>query len=206
MDRSKPSGRGNGLTVKIRSRNPFDQAALSLERLKNGTPTQRAAYAALAQARLWDVLRKFNPTLAGTIPLDVDIPGSDLDVLCEVHEFDPFAARIQKRYGRLPGFHQKLKILEGIPSHIARFTFCNFPIEIVGQPLPVARQRAFRHMVAEAYLLQRAGEPARAGIRALKLAGLKTEPAFGEYFFLGGNPYDLLLILADSILQETFSA
>ncbi len=41
-----------------------------------------------------------------------------------------------------------------------------------------------------------ADDEARSAIRALKASGLKTEPTFGRYFDLSGDPYLRLLELA----------
>lgn len=183
---------------------------LNLEYLKKGTPTQQAAFAVLQDAHLFELLASFCPVLAGTIPLDVDLPGSDLDILCEVREFAPFATRIRGAFGHLPDFYQNTKALNGVASHITRFTWTltpngvSFPIEIVGQAVPTGEQRAFRHLVAEARLLAWDGEAARNTIRALKRAGMKTEPAFAHYFGLGGEPFAAVLAVADWE-EETFA-
>ncbi|GAB4578235.1 MAG: DUF4269 domain-containing protein [Anaerolineales bacterium] len=161
--------------------------------LLTGTPTQRAAYEALTQTGLLEILREFSPTLVGTIPLDIDIPGSDLDILCEVSDFPPFATLTQASFGHFPNFYQNTKLLNNLPSHITRFTFGGFPIEIVAQPIPITEQRAYRHLLAEAHLLAQGSEAARTAICALKLSGMKTEPAFGQYFGLQGDPYQVLL-------------
>ncbi len=178
--------------------------------LETGPTTQRLAHAALVQANIFTLLAEFHPALAGTLPLAIDIPGSDLDILCEVYDFASFAALIQHHYAHLPDFYQNEKHLNDIPSHVSRFTWelietggnpteratpheIRFPIEIVAQPIPVREQRAFRHLRAEAHLLEQGGDPARAAIRALKLFGIKTEPAFGQYFGLVGDPYQILL-------------
>ncbi len=152
--------------------------------------------------------------LAGTIPLEIDIPSSDLDILCEVYDFTPYAATLKNLYGHLPAFEQKTKDLNGVISHISRFTIhasfntaefpdysnvteAPFPVEIVAQPIPSVRQRAFLHLCAEVRLLTLGGDPARAAIRALKVSGVKTEPAFGQYFGLEGDPYQVLLDLVE---------
>ena len=183
---------------------------LNIHYLLAGIPIQRAAYAAITQTKILEILREFTPTLAGTIPLDIDIPGSDLDILCEEYDFPSFARLVQKHFAYLADFEQKTKSLNGVQSLISRFTWelesnhlkeplkMSFPIEIVAQPVPTQAQRAFRHMVAEAQLLAAGGETARQAIRTLKLSGLKTEPAFGSYFQLEGEPYLTLLEMAGS--------
>lgn len=201
------------------------QTLLTIEYLCSGTPRQRAAYRTLTQAGIFEQLAEYHPVLAGTIPLEIDIPSSDLDILCEVYNFAPYAAALKNLYGHLPAFGQKTKELNGVISHISRFTIhasfniaefsdysnvieAPFPVEIVAQPIPTERQRAFLHLCAEARLLTLGGDPARAAIRALKRSGVKTESAFGQYFGLEGDPYQVLLTLGgrgDLELQKLFS-
>ncbi len=52
--------------------------------LLHGTATQQAAYHTLEALRIFPLPGAFDPMLAGTIPLDIDIPGSDLDMVCSV--------------------------------------------------------------------------------------------------------------------------
>ena len=48
--------------------------------LLHGTATQRAAYHALEALQVSALLQALDPVLAGTIPLGIDVPGSDLDI------------------------------------------------------------------------------------------------------------------------------
>src|SRR6266849_3193754 len=59
--------------------------------LLRGTATQQAAYHALEALRVFPLLSAFDPVLAGTIPPDVDVPGSDLDIVCYAEDVDTFA-------------------------------------------------------------------------------------------------------------------
>ena len=65
----------------------------------------------------------------------------------------------------------------------------------LGQACPVSQQRAYRHMVVEARLLELGGEPLQSAIIALKRSGLKTEPAFARCLGIHGDPYLALLAL-----------
>ena len=176
--------------------------------LKTGTPRQQVAYLTLRLLGIFDTLKEFTPVLVGTIPIDIDIPGSDLDIICHAAELDPFHQVVLEAYEEIPNFQVERKPIEGIPSIVARFPFKGFLIEIFGQALPVDAQRAYRHMVLEARLMALFGEEARTNIRKLKQSGLKTEPAFGRYFHLEGDPYLALLkleTLSDDELWERFS-
>ncbi|HZQ37565.1 MAG TPA: DUF4269 domain-containing protein [Dehalococcoidia bacterium] len=169
---------------------------LTLDYLGQGTLRQRAAAAALAKLGVFERLAPFGPLLAGTIPLDVDLPGSDLDVLCEAHDPDAFVAAARAGFGQCDGFSHHRAEHQGLPAAIVRFQAEGFAVELFGQPLPAAQQQAFLHLVAEARLLAAGGSDDREAIRALKLEGLNTEPAFGERFMLTGDPYVTLRQLA----------
>jgi len=155
-----------------------------------------AAKQTLARLNLFADLAPFHPTLTGTIPLNIDIPGSDLDIICEARDLSAFAGRLAALYGHRPGFALAHQQANGLPVVVCRFQADDFPIEIFGQPRPVQAQNAWRHLLAEGRLLAMGGPAARQRIRQLKALGLKTEPAFAEYFALPGNPYETLYRLA----------
>jgi hypothetical protein len=142
------------------------------------------------------VLRDYYPVLAGTIPLGIDVDGSDLDVICQADDLEAFAGCVRAAYGSCEGFRLRRKSINGLPTVIASFHAYGFPVEIFAQPLPVTEQNAYRHMQVEARLLAIGGDEARRAIHRLKAQGMKTEPAFAQYFGLRGDPYRVLLELA----------
>ncbi len=77
---------------------------LDFASLRDGNDRQRAAHGVLAELRIFEILAPYHAMLSGTIPLAIDIPESDLDVLCEVHDFDGFAAVLEDAYGDAPDF------------------------------------------------------------------------------------------------------
>lgn len=158
----------------------------------------RAAETVIRSLGLMEDLAEHGPVLCGTIPLGIDLPDSDLDIVCEAEEPAGFAARVTALYGCLEGFAIKPKVVNELPTVIARFRYGGFDFELFGQPRPAREQNAYRHMVAEARLLALAGPEAAEAIRALKASGLKTEPAFAAYFGLEGDPYKVLLALAEA--------
>lgn len=164
--------------------------------LERGSARQRAAHAAIRSLGVMEALAGYGPVLCGTIPLGIDLPESDLDIVCEAAEPAAFAARVTALFGGLEGFRTREKVVNGLPTVIVRFRHAGFDFELFGHPRPAREQNAYRHMVAEARLLALAGPEAAEAIRALKAGGLKTEPAFAAYFGLGGDPYAVLLDLA----------
>ena len=165
--------------------------------LARGTPRQRDAARALIEAGVFERLAAYRPVLAGTIPIGIDVDGSDLDVLCEVHDFRPFAADVARHFGRFEGFAWKpLRFRQGALSATVRFACGGYRLEIFAQALAIARQQAWRHMMVQARLLSRErGDVLRAAVMERRHGGMKTEPAFAETLGLAGDAYAALLAL-----------
>jgi hypothetical protein len=162
--------------------------------LHAGTPRQRAAWEAIHRLGIMERLQAYQPVLAGTIPLDIDVADSDLDVICCASDLDAFDRFVRDAFGRQDGFSQQRCDVNGVPSSVTSFWHGGFAFELFAQPVPADRQNAYRHMVMEARLLALSGEQAREGIRELKRNGMKTEPAFARYFGIpGDDPYQALL-------------
>lgn len=167
-----------------------------IDYLKNGNERQRRAYELLTKHHVFEKLRYYSPILAGTIPIEIDIEGSDLDLIFEVDlEFEEdflddlmFSKFIPYDVG------VEYPIVNGEKCITLNFMLDGFPIEIFGQNKPTNQQNAYLHMVAEYKILQEKGEEFKQKIIELKKQGIKTEPAFGMLLGLE-NPYEELLKL-----------
>lgn len=164
--------------------------------LARGNARQQHAYRALQALGVFDILRDYSPILVGTVPLDIDIEGSDLDIICEARDLAAFARQVTSAFGAHARFRIEQKSADGTPRVVADFEFDGWPVQIFGQPRPATEQNAYRHMLVEARVLAMGGEVAREEIRRLKQAGVKTEPAFAQYLHLEGDPYAALLQLS----------
>lgn len=174
----------------------------SLDRLASGTPRQRSAAAALRELDLFAILEAYSPVLAGTVPIDVDIPSSDLDVICEAGDLERFLRETEANFAHLDGYSSRRHLSQELPSVTVSFRWKDWAFELFAQPREAVRQNACRHMVAEGRLLKLSGAEARSAIRRLKEQGMKTEPAFARHFRLSGDPYARLLELADAGDEE----
>lgn len=162
--------------------------------LQNGTTRQQEAFTVLRQNRVLEELGPFNPVLVGTIPINIDIETSDLDIICcfeNKHFFRDTIIRLFRDF-ELFSIREREEKEETV---ISRFFTGGFMIEIFGQNIPCLQQLAYRHMLAEYELLNKYGEPFRRQIIALKKQGYKTEPAFAKLLGLQGDPYQALLQL-----------
>lgn len=163
-------------------------------RLANGSADQRRAHDVLTRHRLFDRLAGWDAGLAGTFPLDIAVPGSDLDILVHAPTPDRLASHLDQEFGGESGYARRMIQVADGPALVAGFALDGMPVEIFVQALPVERQMAWRHMLVEARLL--ALRPSlRPKIKALKAAGMKTEPAFCHLLSLEGDAYAALLTL-----------
>lgn len=161
--------------------------------LQNGSRRQQEAYDLLAGNRLLQQLSAYDPILAGTIPLTINIENSDLDIICYFRDQPEFIQTVTALFKRETGFVIRVQEQPEGTAVIANFCLGSFDIEIFGQNIPVQQQYAYRHMLTEHALLCRFGEALRQQVITLKRRGYKTEPAFALALGLEGDPYTILL-------------
>ena len=166
---------------------------LTIDYLLHGTTLQQAAYHLLKGNCILEALAPYTPVLVGTIPLNIAIEGSDLDILYQYTNAESFIERVTVAFSNYKGFDIRTAIINGTESVICNCFIENFELEIFGQAIPVTAQYGYRHMVIEYQILLEKGEAFRQQIITLKQQGYKTEPAFAMLLNLEGNPYEALL-------------
>ncbi len=152
--------------------------------LSKGSTIQQAGLRAIIDSGIMNSLKEFTPIVVGTLPLDLFISTSDIDIICTFTDIEKFESRLN---------NSSRKDLSGVASVISNFDFNGFAFEIVGQPIPVTKQFAYRHMVIEWDILEKKGDVFKSQIISLKENGVKTEPAFAQLLDLPGDPYLALL-------------
>lgn len=140
-------------------------------------------------------LNSFDPIPVGTIPLNIDIPTSGLDIICFFSSTKEFVETINNNFGNEPNFTVREVIIAGNFCIVANFLTQDFVIEIFGQNIPTKKQLAYRHLLIEYNLLKQYGEKLRQRIINLKNEGFKTETAFAVELNLTGDPHTSLLKL-----------
>lgn len=166
---------------------------LNINYLKSGTARQQKAFEVLNENLILQKLSEFTPILVGTIPINIDIASSDLDIACHWKDKNHFIEIVKNHFSEEKDFQIYEKEISGNEAVVSNFFVDNFEIEIFGQNIPVQEQFGFRHMIIEAAILENYGEDFRRKIVALKKQGIKTEPAFAQLLNLKGNPYEALL-------------
>ena len=170
----------------------------NIEYLKTGSRIQKRSYKILKDLQIMEDLREYNPLLTGTIPIGIDIEGSDLDIICEVKDFDDFEGSMKKRYGSA----ERYRVRRNQDNIVINFNFNGMEIEIYGEDKPAQEQNAYRHMLVESRLLELGGEEFRRKVVELKRGGVKTEPAFCIALGVEGDPYENML--DEELMLEAF--
>lgn len=161
--------------------------------LKDGNEKQKMAFEVLTQFRVLEKLSDFNPILVGTIPINIDIENSDLDIVCYWEDKLNFIEKVKDLFGKKNHFTINEVLINNQESVVANFYLGTFEIEIFGQNIPTKNQNGYKHMVIEDQILRSRDENFRLEIIKLKQNGYKTEPAFGMLLGLNGNVYEELL-------------
>ncbi|WP_096187870.1 DUF4269 domain-containing protein [Evansella halocellulosilytica] len=166
----------------------------TIDYLKEGSVIQQKAYHAITSLELMNDLVQYTPVLCGTIPINIHLTNSDLDIIFEVQEdqFSTFEKSVHRLYGHYDHFKVKHMTIRHTPVFKANFHFGGFEFELFAQPISVTKQRAYQHMVVEHALLNLFPE-LKERIIELKENGYKTEPAFAQALNIQGDPYDELI-------------
>jgi hypothetical protein len=149
---------------------------------------------AMRRLGVMSALAAFDPHLAGTLPLRVNLPTSDLDILCHAVEPDQFAATLWETFSGETDFSLRQWIGADRPV-VASFVAHGWPFQVFGQKKPVREQNGWRHFLAECRLLKLGGPAFRAAVMRERALGAKTEAAFAAVLKLQGDPFLAILDL-----------
>ena len=165
----------------------------NIEYLKFGNQKQILAYEILTRNTILLNITEFEPILVGTIPINIAIENSDLDIICYWKNKTDFKTKIQSVFGKEKEFKIRETKIDNQETVVANFKIDPFEIEIFGQNIPTKNQNGYKHMIIEDQILTFKGENFRLEIIKLKQKGYKTEPAFGLLLGLKNDPYLELL-------------
>jgi hypothetical protein len=160
--------------------------------LAGGNRRQRAVYEIVTELNILITLQPYNPVIAGTIPIDVDIEGSDIDILCGYVDGGEFENTLKRCYSGESNFAIRQARFREKASIVSSFIHGEYTVEIFGQMSHPRQQDGFVHMVVEHRILQMCTDSFREEVRRLKREGFGTEPAFARLLGISSDPYDAL--------------
>ena len=166
---------------------------LTLEYLKNGSEVQKRIFQVLENHQIFQKLKTYNPILAGTFPIEINIEGSDLDIILETRDLETLKKILISEFQNQEQFSINLIEINDVESLVCKFQLEEFLVELFAQDRPTHLQNAYLHMIKEFEILEREGDEFRRKIIELKEQGFKTEPAFAKLLGLSGDPHVELL-------------
>ncbi|MBM9576588.1 DUF4269 domain-containing protein [Leptospira sp. 201903070] len=170
----------------------FRNARFLVDSLKIGNQKQKLLWEDLEEYSILKTLLKYDPYLAGTIPLGIDHDQSDVDILCEFSNEEEFYSFGEFTFKNFKGFQILRKIFQDLPAILIRFQTEKFKYEIFAQRLPVLQQMGYVHFMIESEILFLGGPRFKEGIQTLKKEGWKTEEAFCKLLGIREDPYRFL--------------
>jgi hypothetical protein len=156
--------------------------------LREGSQKQREAYDILLETNIFEILKPFDPAHVGTIANDLDLSGSDIDIICSADDLTTLSKVLNDSFSSYVGFISEIVTQRGVQALIVKIP-TSIPIEVYAENTLVNNQLGYRHYLIACRVLDIFGEATHEELRALKLSGLKTEPAIAEYLGLSGDPY-----------------
>ena len=109
--------------------------------LAKGNSKQRLAYTILRKHSILDILQDYSPIVVGTIPIEIDIESSDIDIICEVSDFKIFDTLITSNFSSYKNFVSDSN--ENI--YVASFLIDELIIDIYAERNPSQNQNAYLH-------------------------------------------------------------
>ena len=150
-------------------------------------------------------LRQFDAEQAGSLPIGLSVPGSDVDIICCFSDQATFIEHVTRQFSHMEGYSVKCINSKGSECVVCRFVDAGINIEVFGQKTPVRLQYAWKHRVVEERLLRLGGADFKGKVMAFRLTGMKTEQAFAAALQHDGDIKALLLSLFDASDQELVS-
>lgn len=166
---------------------------LTLDYLKIGSDIQKRIFQVLENHQIFQKLKTYNPILAGTFPIGINIDGSDLDIILETDDFETLKTLLTSEFQNQEQFSINLIEINDVESLVCKFQLEEFLVELFAQDRPTHLQNAYLHMINEFEILEKEGDEFLRKIIELKEQGFKTEPAFAKLLGLSGDPYVELL-------------
>lgn len=156
---------------------------------------------AVRQLGIMDTLSAYDPHIAGTPPLGVDVETSDIDILCFALDAEAFVSDVSAHFAQMSGFRIWQWTAKDRPV-IATFRAYEWEFELFANPTPVSTQLGWRHFEIERRLLSLGGDHFKSSVQTLRRQGLKTEPAFWLALLQEGDAYSGLLTLEEATDED----
>lgn len=158
--------------------------------LAAGNCLQKNVFKILHQHQILQVFANYNPLVVGTIPINIAIASSDVDILLQTDDLPTLQSLFDTRLSCYPDY--QLSVISS-DTLVCNCTIENTPFEFYAANQSTDQQYGYLHMLKEYEILTSKGEDFRQQVVQLKQTGIKTEAAFCQLLGIEGNPYIELL-------------
>ena len=162
----------------------------NIDYLNSGNEVQKKAYRLLMDYQIINRLEDYSPIVVGTIPIQIDVDGSDVDIILCVDDFDALEEKLSLNFSQHAHFRLQRPADRVI---VCRFTIEEQLFEIYATDKATEIQNGYLQMLKEHEIIQLRGEEFAEQVRQLKRSGVKTEPAFCQLLGIEGDAYTELL-------------
>lgn len=157
----------------------------------------------VSELKLLEIFRNQQPFIAGTIPLGIDNPDSDIDFLVSFAHIEDFALICRQAFLKQDEFELGSGKTEDSEYALCRFNYKGVPVEIFSSSISTFKQNAYVHFEVEEKILKYAPHEWRSEIMKLKRSGVKTEPAFAMMMKnMTGDAYQYLHTLQKKSIAD----
>lgn len=172
------------------SRNPIYEIDFKdISYLKDGNEKQKKTHKIISENHILEILQHYNPIVVGTIPINIDIEESDVDIILQAENPEALNTLLVNHFSQCENF--SISIIGDVL--VCNFDIEDLPFEIFATNKATEQQNGYLHMLKEYEILQSKGTAFIQQIQELKRNGMKTEPAFCYLLGIEGNPYEEIL-------------
>ncbi|MEN5234246.1 DUF4269 domain-containing protein [Sphingobacterium faecium] len=155
-----------------------------------GNTKQRKIHQIITEYHIFEILKAYKPILVGTIPINIDIDESDVDIILQTKNLKKLNQLLLESFSQYAQFRLSSNASKVL---ISSFTIDDIPIEIYATDIDTEKQNGYLHMIKEYEILKARDDNFKMEIIKLKKQGVKTEPAFCKLLNINGDPYVELL-------------
>nr|WP_249665382.1 DUF4269 domain-containing protein [Mucilaginibacter sp. Bleaf8] len=109
---------------------------LKIDYLTNGTLRQQQAYQTLSTYKILEGLSYYSPILTGTIPLNIDIESSDLDIICCYDDAEQFMQTLRQLFSGYSSFKTEQTTINGENTVTAILYWIVLRLKYLGNSCP----------------------------------------------------------------------
>lgn len=149
------------------------QNFLTIDYLEHGNEIQHNVFHLLRNHQILEKLDTYKPIVVGTIPIEINIENSDIDIIGETSNFEKATNHLTENFSHYIEFKIDQLINNNETCLTCNFRIDTFEIEIYLENKIPTEQNAYRHMLIEAKLLENLTNHSKTKSSNLKRMGTK---------------------------------